>query len=87
MFHFDLAQVCLTRVHLESLSGAAGGYPLTELTVDGIALEAGIASARLLRHWVLRPRHKTLPLGVRGGRFQCRGRSKSFDRNDIVWCI
>lgn len=38
----------LTRVYLEAISGAASGYLLTELTVDGIALEVGTAEARLL---------------------------------------
>lgn len=51
---------CLTRVQLESISSAAGRYPLTVLTVDGIALEAGKAATRLLCHRVLRPLHETL---------------------------
>lgn len=55
-----VVSVCLTEVHLQSIPSATGGYLLAELTVDGTALEAGAAAARLFRHRVLKPLLETL---------------------------
>lgn len=60
-----MTEVCfvfmrLTQIRLESISSTAGGYLLTELTVNGGALEVGAAATRLLRLKVFKRLHKTL---------------------------
>lgn len=56
----DLPSIGGLRINLESIPSTAGGYPLTELTVDGVALQTREAATWFLCKRILRPHHKSL---------------------------